>query len=158
MTKSNQAYLILAIVAVSIVGYLFIFKKSTSAPKEIPQAVVQPSDPKLTDSQATEYIPFTTKDFEKNKSKRRVLFFYAGWCTTCRPVNAQFLESANQLPDDVVVFRVNFRDSDTDEEEKKLAEMYKITYQHTFVQVNEQGGVIKKWNGGNLTDLIKNVN
>lgn len=104
------------------------------------------------------YIPFTQESFDSQKSKRRVLFFYAGWCTTCRPVNAEFLQDSNKIPEDVVVFRVNFRDSDTDEAEKMLAEKYKITYQHTFVQVNQDGEVISKWNGGNLAELIKNVN
>ncbi len=160
MKKSNQIYFVLLIVVVSIFGYLYFGSKDTSTPN-----VVTPTSPQIT--QATlpvdpdaesEYLAYNAEDFDKNKSKRRVLFFYANWCTTCRPVNAQFLKEANQIPDDVVVYRVNYKDSDTDEEEKSLAEKYKITYQHTFVQVNEQGNEIKKWNGGNLADLIKNVN
>lgn len=118
--------------------------------------VTTPSSDSETDDNG--YVTFTQKSFESNMAKCRVLFFYANWCTTCRPVNADFLKNPNQLPDDVVVYRVNYRDSDTDESEKELAEKYKITYQHTFVQVNQQGEVIKKWNGGNLAELIKKVN
>ncbi len=160
MKKSNQTFLVLGIIAVSVFGYLFVAKNDTSAPKVVtttsPQ-ITQATNPVDPDKES-EYLAFNTEDFEKNKSKHRVLFFYANWCTTCRPVNAQFLESANQIPEDVVVFRVNYKDSETDDSEKDLAEKYKITYQHTFVQVNQQGEVIKKWNGGKLADLIKNVN
>lgn len=104
------------------------------------------------------YIDYSDQAFENSKDKRRVLYFYANWCTTCIPVNADFIENANKIPEDVVVFKVNFRDSDTDEREKQLAEKYKITHQHTFVQVSYAGGIVTSWNGGNLANLIKNVN
>lgn len=158
MIKSSYVYLLLALIIISVFVSLTVTQKdkSISGPVKIttPQTnqEVSPTDTE------TAYIDFTDSDFENNKSKRRVLFFYANWCTTCRPVNAEFLKNPNQLPDDVIVYRVNYRDSDTDEAEKELAEKYKITYQHTFVQVNQQGNVIKKWNGGNLADLVKNVN
>ena len=160
MKKSNQIYFFFIIIIVSIFGYLSFARKDTTNSKVAtptsPQ-ITQATIPEDTDAES-EYLAYNAEDFEKNKSKRRVLFFYANWCTTCRPVNAQFLKEANQIPEDVVVYRVNYKDSDTDDQEKALADKYKITYQHTFVQVNEQGNEIKKWNGGNLADLIKNVN
>lgn len=160
MKKNSQTYLVVLLVTVSLLSYLFFTKKVNSPSEEnisqSPQTsqTITPTD---TDTKS-DYQDFNPQDFEQNRSKRRVLFFYANWCTTCRPVNADFLKNQDQIPDDVIVFRVNYKDSDTDKSEKELAEKYKIIYQHTFVQVNQQGDEIKKWNGGNLSDLIKNVN
>lgn len=158
MKRSNLIYFALVLVILLVLGYLFILEKNQIDPKTVTTGIYPTSKTISTADSETDYIAFNSQEFEKNKSKRRVLFFYANWCTTCRPVNAEFLERANQIPGDVVVYRVNYKDSDTDETEKALAERYKITYQHTFVQVNQDGDAIKKWNGGNLADLIKNVN
>lgn len=57
----------------------------------------------------------------------------------------------------MVIFRVNYNDPETDDQEKELAKKYEITYQHTFVQVDEGGNVITKWNGGGLTELLENL-
>lgn len=158
MKKNSLIYFIFTLIAVFVSIYFFVLKKSQTNSNIVSQGVYQTSDTLNIADSETDYINFNSQNFESNKDKRRVLFFYANWCTTCRPVNAEFLSNSNQLPEDVVVYRVNYRDSDTDDTEKELAEKYKITYQHTFVQVNQQGEVIKKWNGGNLAELIKNVN
>lgn len=159
MTKNSSRYTIAVLVIVIILGYLFFSPKPVGVPQDLSMETTKLEQPSSKDETPKDaYLEFNQSLFEENKLKRRVLFFYASWCTTCRPVNAEFLKETNKIPDDVVVFRVNYRDSDTDEIEKSLAEKYNITYQHTFVQINQQGDVIKKWNGGNLADLIKNVN
>ncbi len=161
MTKNRSFYLILFLGAITL-SLIFFYRPSenTSPPTNEdqgkPQTAREVAD--NTESELEGYLPYTNDSFDSQRTKRRVLFFYASWCTTCRPVNAEFAQNKNEIPKDVVVFRVNYKDSDTDEAEKNLAEKYKITYQHTFVQVNQQGEVIKKWNGGNLAELIKNVN
>ncbi len=103
------------------------------------------------------YAPYSENAFRASADMRRVLFFYASWCPTCRPADADFTDNMSQIPEDVVVFRVNYNDTDTDQDEKDLAEQYGITYQHTFVQIDEQGQVIKKWNGGKLNELLSNI-
>jgi len=80
--------------------------------------------------------------------KRRVLFFYAAWCPTCRPVDKELTSRESDIPDGVTVFRVNY---DT---EKQLIDRYDITYQHTFVLVDENDEEVVKWNGGGLQELI----
>jgi len=161
MKKSNFIYVLLAFTLALFT--LFGFAAKTNQPKPDQLVTTQPSVKKneanISDQKSEEgYIDYSPEAFEKNKDKRRVLYFYANWCTTCIPANADFLENTNKIPTDTVVFRVNFRDSDTDEVEKQLAEKYKITYQHTFVQLNYAGEVITKWNGGKLQELIKNIN
>ena len=86
--------------------------------------------------------------------RTRVLFFYADWCPTCRPVDEELSQKATELPGNVTVIRVNYNDDQTDEDEEALAKKYGITYQHTFVVIDENGNEIKKWNGGDLGRII----
>lgn len=102
----------------------------------------------------SEYSSTALTDSLKNK---RVLFFYANWCPTCRPADAAFRENDSKIPSDVSLIRVNYNDSDTDQEEKELAKKYLVTYQHTFVQIDEAGKEVTRWNGGQLTELINNI-
>ena len=97
------------------------------------------------------YIDYSQQNFENNKDKKRILFFYAAWCPTCRPADANFKANLDELPSDTVLFRVNY---DT---EKDLKQKYNITYQHTYVQVDENGNEVAKWNGGQIEQLLSNI-
>ena len=103
------------------------------------------------------YLEYTAQAFDSDKNKKRVLYFYANWCPTCRPADAEFNANVSKFPKDLVLFRVNYNDSDTDDTEKALAVKYGITYQHTFVQVDEKSNEIVKWNGGAFSKLISTI-
>jgi len=90
-------------------------------------------------------------------SNRRVLFFYASWCPTCKSADASFTENESKIPGDVTLIRVNYNDPETDQEEKNLGEKYGITYQHTYVQIDKNGKEITKWNGGQIDELLTNI-
>lgn len=105
----------------------------------------------------TRYIQYSESAFENSSGNRRVLFFYASWCPTCRPADASFTQNISKIPNDLTVIRVNYNDPNTDQDEKDLAKKYGITYQHTFVQIDNTGKEINKWNGGGLDELLSNV-
>lgn len=149
-------------VIVAVVGFFALTRSKSQAPKTVPNTTDQEmvSDNSMDQSgdyPEDKYLAYTKQDFEKSKDKRRVLYFYANWCSTCRPANADFVKNSKLLPEDVEVFRVNYDDSETDEEEKDLAKKYQITYQHTFVQVDANDDVVTRWNGGELKDLLKRI-
>lgn len=126
-------------------------EQSTTMDKS-PETVME--NKKISDSR---YIKFNKDDFDSNTQERRVLFFYASWCPTCQPADANFSENQNNLPEDVLLIRVNYDDSDTEQAEKDLATKYGITYQHTFVQIDSSGKEVAKWNGGQFDKLISNL-
>lgn len=103
------------------------------------------------------YVEYSNTTFDKAADKRRVLYFYANWCPVCKPADADFKENSSKIPSDVTVIRVNYNDSDTDQEEKDLAKKYGIAYQHTFVQIDAQGKEVTKWNGGQIEELLVNI-
>ena len=105
-------------------------------------------------SNSSRYLPYTQAVYNNSQGKRIVLYFYATWCPSCKVANAEFLASPENIPEDVIVLRINYNDPDTDAQEKELAAKYGITYQHTFVQIDEGGNEITKWNGGGLTQLL----
>lgn len=147
MNKNLSVLIIVLIILIG--GGLFIANPKVQKPTE--EAVTQK------EPVSTSYVSYSKDVLERATDKRRVLFFYANWCPICRPADADFKTNSNRIPEDVTVIRVNYNDSDTDQEEKDLAKKYGITYQHTFVQIDDEGQEIKKWNGGKLDELLENL-
>ena len=106
---------------------------------------------------AGKYVEFNQEVMDQTSNTRRVLFFYASWCTTCRPADANLKANIDKIPSDVTVIRVNYQDPKTDETEKELAKKYAVTYQHTFVQIDSEGKEITRWNGGSIDELLSNI-
>jgi thiol-disulfide isomerase/thioredoxin len=94
------------------------------------------------------YMDYSEADFAAAGDSKRVLFFHAPWCPTCRPADREFRERANEIPEGVVVFKTDY-DSETE-----LKQKYRITYQHTYVLVDEAGNEVSKWNGGAVDELL----
>ncbi len=174
----NYKKLLLIVIVVAFVGVLLLSQKpkkvetvpgfvvtptlqgqpGTSAenqPVDIvgqPAAIMEPSESETTDN----YLVHDETILE-TITGRKVLFFYANWCPTCRPADESILAGAAEIPEGVRVIRVNYNDTETSESEKELAKQYEITYQHTFVEIDAEGGVVQKWNGGGLEELVEKL-
>ena len=77
-----------------------------------------------------------------------VLFFHAGWCPTCRTAEKNI--TSGSIPDGLTVLKLDY------DREQDLRKKYKVTYQHTYVQVDADGNLIKKWGGSNTIEQIVN--
>lgn len=95
--------------------------------------------------------------YQDSTAKKIVLFFYADWCPTCRPVDTELKNRLSEIPDGIEIYRINYNDSETDAQERDLAKKFGVTYQHTFVQVDKNGNEITKWNGGGLDNLLSKI-
>lgn len=101
---------------------------------------------------AKNYYQYSKADYQAASSAKRPIFlyFYANWCPTCAEQEPRVVAMMNGISDgldQVVAFRVNFNDSDTDSEEKKLAEEFGVRYQHTMFVINRSGQTVKKFLG-----------
>jgi len=154
---------ILIVLAVIILagGGFYFFTQNKSSNQMMPKqdsVMEKSSDQVMMDkSSDSRYVEYSKDILENSKDKRRVLYFYANWCPTCRPADANFQENEKQIPEDVVLIRVSYNDTETDVEEKALAEKYDITYQHTFIQIDADGNEVTKWNGGQIEELLTNI-
>lgn len=80
-----------------------------------------------------------------------VLFFHANWCPKCQEADKNF--KASSAPDGLTLLKLDY------DKETELKQKYGVTYQHTYVAVDKDGKLIKKWNGSyNYDDVVGQVN
>lgn len=137
-----------------VVMSIFLISKLKN---KTPQVNLESNQNKQTVSQKTEifsdrYLEYSMENFEKNKGKKKVLFFSAVWCPTCTLANADIREQINDIPENLVILKVDYNI------ETELKEKYGITYQHTFVYVDDNGQEIAKWVGGALAEILEKTN
>lgn len=77
-----------------------------------------------------------------------VLFFHASWCPSCRGLNSSIESNLKSIPLGVTILKTDY------DKETELKKKYGVTYQHTLVQVDKSGNMIKKWSGGGTLDNL----
>lgn len=97
------------------------------------------------------YVDYSDRAFAEADDARRVYFFHAGWCPTCRTAHRNFTRNVDRIPGDVVVFRVDY------DSNRELRRRFGVTYQHTYVLVDEEGELVRRWSGGDIDQLIRNL-
>ena len=97
------------------------------------------------------YLSYSKEAFDAARGKKRVYFFHATWCPTCKAAHEELTGNPEGIPEDVMVFKTDY------DSERELKKKYGITSQHTFVLVDEDGTELKKWNGGGLSELAANT-
>lgn len=136
-------------------GGLFVASQKNSSSNEVMTKEESTDDAMM--KKDSRYVEYSKSALDQAAGNRRVLYFYANWCPTCRPTDANLKQNVDKIPQDLIVIRVNYNDSDTDQEEKDLAKKYDVIYQHTFVQIDNNGNQVTKWSGGAFEDIIANI-
>ena len=98
------------------------------------------------------YEVYASEKLARAETGDVVLFFHASWCPSCRSLNSDIEANAGSIPEGVSILKVDY---DTGTELKKK---YGVTTQHTLVQVDKDGNIIKKWSGGSkLSNLVSEI-
>lgn len=100
----------------------------------------------------SEVRDFTQADYERALKEKNVvlLYFYASWCPFCRVEVKEMYHAFEELNrNDVIAFRVNYNDLETDADEVALAKNFGVKYQHTKVILKDGRVALKdgvQWN------------
>lgn len=98
------------------------------------------------------YEAYTAEKIARAETGDVVLFFHASWCPSCRGLNADIEKNLDAIPSGVSILKVDY------DKETELKKKYAVTYQHTLVQVDKDGNLIKKWSGTpSLSDLVSQI-
>jgi thiol-disulfide isomerase/thioredoxin len=98
------------------------------------------------------YEAYSPEKLARAETGDVVLFFHASWCPSCRGLNSDIEANLSSIPEGISILKTDY---DTSTELKKK---YGVTYQHTLVQVDKDGNMIKKWSGGSkLSNLLSQI-
>ena len=106
-------------------------------------------------------LDFNPVDYNRALETNRliVLYFYANWCPICREEIPHLYGAFESLTDDDVVgFRVNFNDNETDDFERELARQFGVSYQHTKVFIKDKQRVLKAPDSWQESRYIQEIN
>lgn len=98
------------------------------------------------------YEAYSADKFARAETGDLVLFFHASWCPSCRGLNSDIEKNVGVIPAGVTILKTDY------DKETELKKKYGVTYQHTLVQVDKDGNMIKKWSGGSkLSNLLSQI-
>jgi thioredoxin 1 len=116
------------------------------------EEVKQMTEPVPIQANAGSYETFAPEKLARAQSGKVVIFFRASWCPTCRNLDADIRKNTSSIPANVTILDLDY---DTAGELKRK---YAVTYQHTLVQVDAKGELVKKWTSSpSLNDIVKNI-
>lgn len=112
----------------------------------------QPNTQEAVTASAGSYEAYSLEKIARAETGDVVLFFHASWCPSCRALNSDIEKNVSAIPAGVTILKTDY------DKETELKKKYGVTTQHTLVQVDKDGNLIKKWSGGSkLENLLSQV-
>lgn len=94
------------------------------------------------------YKPYSEENLDLVETEKIVLFFHATWCPSCRALNQDVENNIGSIPSELTILKVDY------DKETELKRKYGVTTQHTLVQIDESGNLLKKWSGGSRLETV----
>jgi thioredoxin 1 len=164
--KKNVVVILITLLLLVVAIFVFAPKTGKQVvqdPQTNTTTMPSPGKTNVLSQGASIYKEFSQSEYEKALQSGKIVYleFYANWCPICRAQEPDLIEGFKQLQrDDVVGFRVNYKDDQTDESEKALAEKYKISYQHHKIVLKNNQVVINSpdsWDSQTLVEELSKL-
>lgn len=102
-------------------------------------------------AKAGEYKTYNQDELKTAKDGQKLLlFFNASWCPSCRSTVKDIDTNKDKINSNITILSADF------DKEVDLKKKYGVTMQHTFVEVDRDGNLIKKTTGLSTVDAINN--
>ncbi|MEI6728872.1 MAG: thioredoxin family protein [bacterium] len=83
------------------------------------------------------YTTYNSNKLVNAQYGKVILFFHATWCPSCKGLDTDIKNNLGNIPNDTLILKVDY------DSNPELKSKYKVTSQHTLVQVNQNGDLIK---------------
>lgn len=156
---------IIAILALIIAGVGIVYVASTRSSQPASVATTEQAGMEGSSTDATMigkgsmkagvYEPYDPKLLANAATGKVILFFHAVWCPTCHTLDADIRAHLNNIPPGVTILETDY------DQATVLKQKYGVTTQGTFVQVDQNGTLLKKWGANDtytLADLLSKGN
>lgn len=158
--KNSKVILIVVTVVIVLFGVVFLVlaggedpladNSTSTSSGQTSESSSQAETPVESEAPIEDVNPLGYQDYDyasvAQTENKKVLFFHAAWCPTCKALDQNI--RAGTVPANLTIFKVNY---DTESDLKKE---HGVTYQHTLVQVDDNGEQLHKWAGSYTIDQI----
>ncbi len=140
------------VVSFIIFGFTF-FRPSmqlTERKTAITNEAASSEDTNFVQADTTRYIPYSPEVLahaSQNKGSI-LLFFYEEGCQSCQAVERDMLSKLENIPTHILVLKAYYNS------EKDLKQKYEVTAPHTFVQIDNDGNEVTKWEGSDTLEQV----
>lgn len=147
--KSKQIFFIFIAILLLVLFFYFLSKNENQRRSILNSIRDKYEDRKDMPVFAGSFEEYNDEKLSLANSMKVVLFFNASWCPTC----SQFVDEIKELkvPDNVLILSVDY------DKNQNLRQKYKVAYQHTFVEVDQDGKEMYRWSGGGIDRLKKEL-
>ena len=160
LKKFFMAVLVIVIILIGVTAYVLSRREAQSSSNQETQqtsststtsAAVQDTTQPATAAGA--YV--TLNDYTANpasySSTKKIYFFHAPWCPICKGIDQEITADKSRIPLGTTIIKTDF-DTSTD-----LRKKYGVTYQYTFVQVDNDGNELKQWSALDLNKALAGI-
>jgi thiol-disulfide isomerase/thioredoxin len=79
------------------------------------------------------YGEYSAEALLEGGADRKVVFFHASWCPSCRALDADIVANEDNIPDGVAIFKADY------DEETALKQQFGVVRQHSVVVLDANG-------------------
>jgi thiol-disulfide isomerase/thioredoxin len=151
MYMKKKVSILIGIIAVAGIGYLtYAFfegeddcAESTCQIDKADLVMIDTKEPTLPNTRGPSgsFEIYSNERLAQTTTDTVIIFFHATWCPSCRALSADIERNKGAIPEGITILKADF---DT---ETELRKKYGVTTQHTLVQVDANGALVKKWSG-----------